>query len=51
MHHACRYVPGGEGTGAVAYLPVLDLAAEVYGRMSTFSENDIEDYKELGEKE
>ena len=41
----------GEGTGAVAYLPVLDLAAEVYGRMSTFSENDIEDYKELGEKE
>ena len=41
----------GEGTGAVAYLPVLDLATEVYGRMSTFSENDIEDYKELGEKE
>ena len=40
----------GEGTGAVAYLPVLDLAAEVYGRMSTFSENDIEEYKELGEK-
>ena len=36
---------------SVAYLPVLDLAAEVYGRMSTFSENDIEDYKELGEKE
>ena len=35
----------GEGTGAVAYLPVLDLAAEVYGRMSTFSENDIEDIK------
>ena len=35
----------------MAYLPVLDLAAEVYGRMSTFSENDIEDYKELGEKE
>lgn len=40
----------GEGTGAVAYLPVLDLAAEVYQRMSTFSDNDIEDYKELGEK-
>ena len=40
----------GEGTGAVAYLPVLDLAAEVYGRMSTFSDNDIEDYKELGGK-
>ena len=40
----------GEGTGAVAYLPVLDLAVEVYGRMSTFSENDIEDYQELEEK-
>lgn len=40
----------GEGTGAVAYLPVLDLAAEVYGRMSTFSDNDIEAYKESGEK-
>ena len=40
----------GEGTGAVAYLPVLNLAAEVYGRMSTFSENDIRRYKELGEK-
>ena len=38
----------GEGTGAVAYLPVLELAAEVYGRMSTFSDNEIEDYKELG---
>ena len=40
----------GEGTGAVAYLPVLDLAAEVYGRMSTFSDNDIEAYKESGER-
>lgn len=39
----------GEGTGAVAFLPVLDLAAEVYRRMSTFSENQIEEYKELGE--
>ena len=40
----------GEGTGAVAYLPVLDLAAEVYQCMSTFADNDIEDYKELGEQ-
>lgn len=40
----------GEGTGAVAYLPVLELAAEVYEKMSTFSENQIEDYKELGDK-
>lgn len=40
----------GEGTGAVAYLPVLDLAVEVYQKMSTFSENNIEDYEELGDK-
>lgn len=40
----------GEGTGAVAYLPVLDLAAEVYSKMSTFSDNNIEDYEELGDR-
>ena len=40
----------GEGTGAVAYLPVLDLAVEVYQKMSTFSDNDIKDYEELGGK-
>ena len=40
----------GEGTGAVAFLPVLDLAVEVYHEMSTFSDNKIEDYKELGDK-
>lgn len=40
----------GEGTGAVAYLPILEMAAEVYRKMSTFSENKIEDYKELGEE-
>lgn len=39
----------GEGTGAVAFMPVLDMAVEVYKRMSTFSDNQIEDYKELGE--
>lgn len=39
----------GEGTGAAAFLPVLDLAVEVYRRMSTFSENRIEEYKELGD--
>lgn len=39
----------GEGTGAVAYLPVLELAVEVYEKMSTFSENQIEEYKELGD--
>lgn len=37
----------GEGTGAVAYLPVLEMAAEVYQRMSTFSDNHIEEYEEL----
>ena len=40
----------GEGTGAVAFLPVLDLAVEVYQKMSTFSDNKIEDYEELGDK-
>lgn len=40
----------GEGTGAVAFMPVLDMAVEVYRRMSTFSDNQIEDYKELGEQ-
>lgn len=40
----------GEGTGAVAFLPVLELAAEVYRKMSTFSENNIEDYEELSDR-
>ena len=40
----------GEGTGALAYLPVLDMAAEVYDKMSTFSDNNIEDYEELGDR-
>lgn len=40
----------GEGTGALCYLPVLDMAAEVYHKMSTFSENNIEDYEELGDR-
>lgn len=40
----------GEGTGAVAFLPVLEMALEVYQKMSTFSENDMESYKELGDK-
>lgn len=40
----------GEGTGALSYIPVLDMAAEVYQKMSTFSENHIEDYKELDDR-
>lgn len=40
----------GEGTGAVAFLPVLEMALEVYQKMSTFEDNQIESYKELGGK-
>lgn len=36
----------GEGTGAVVYLPVLELGLSVYQEMSTFAENQIEDYKD-----
>lgn len=36
----------GEGTGAVAFLPVLDMACAVYQRMGTFTDNQIEDYKD-----
>lgn len=38
----------GEGTGAVASIPLLDMALEVYTKMSTFSDIKIEDYKPLG---
>ena len=34
----------GEGTGAVAIFPLLDLALSVYNGMSTFADNDIEQY-------
>ena len=37
----------GEGTGALLYLPALLMAQEVYRSMSTFSENQIEEYQEL----
>lgn len=40
----------GEGTGAVAFLPVLEMAAEVYQKMSTFSDINIDDYEELGDR-
>ena len=40
----------GEGTGAVAFLPVLSMAVDVYQKMSTFSDIEIEDYEELGDK-
>lgn len=37
----------GEGTGAVAYFPILDMACAVYNGMSTFQEVNIEEYKPL----
>ena len=40
----------GEGTGAVAFLPVLSMAVDVYQKMSTFSDIEIADYEELGDK-
>lgn len=37
----------GEGTGAVALFPLLDMAVDVYEKMSTFMDNDMEEYKPL----
>lgn len=37
----------GEGTGAVASIPLLDMALEVYAKMSTFQDIQIEEYKPL----
>lgn len=37
----------GEGTGAVALFPILDLAHAVYTGMSTFADTRIEEYKPL----
>ena len=37
----------GEGTGAVALFPVLDLAEAVYNSMSTFGDINVEQYEEL----
>lgn len=36
----------GEGTGAVAFYPILDLANEVYTKMSTFDDIHVEQYEE-----
>ena len=35
----------GEGTGAVAVLPILDMARAVYDSMSTFEQIEIEEYQ------
>lgn len=37
----------GEGTGAIAVMPLLDMAADIYHKMSTFQEIQIEEYKPL----
>lgn len=37
----------GEGTGAVALMPLLDMAVTVYNKMSTFQEIEIEEYHDL----
>ena len=37
----------GEGTGAVAVMPLLDMGAAVYREMCTFSATDIEAYEHL----
>ncbi len=39
----------GEGTGAVMLFPILDMAADVYHQMGTFSDNEIEAYQPLSE--
>lgn len=37
----------GEGTGAVAIYPLLDMAMTIYGGMSTFAENNMDNYVPL----
>ncbi len=37
----------GEGSGAVATFPLIDMAAEIYHRMSTFEQIQVEAYQEL----
>ena len=37
----------GEGTGAVALFPLIDLSCAVYNSMSTFGDINVEQYEEL----
>ncbi len=37
----------GEGSGAVAVFPLIDMAADIYHRMSTFEQIQVEAYQEL----
>ena len=40
----------GEGSGAVAAIPLLTMAADIYEKMSSFEDIKIEEYKPLGGK-
>ena len=37
----------GEGSGAVAVFPLIEMGAEIYHRMSTFEQIQVEAYQEL----
>lgn len=37
----------GEGTGALAFLPLLEMALDIYMKMSTFQEIHIDEYEEF----
>ncbi|RGZ00708.1 nicotinate-nucleotide--dimethylbenzimidazole phosphoribosyltransferase [Clostridium sp. AM58-1XD] len=41
----------GEGTGALAFLPLLDMALSIYTKMSTFQDIHVEEYQEFPEDE
>lgn len=41
----------GEGTGAAALFPLLDMAASVYGQMESFEEIHVEQYRRFGKEE
>jgi nicotinate-nucleotide--dimethylbenzimidazole phosphoribosyltransferase len=44
----CMDLSLGEGSGAVALLPFLDMTAEIYGRMGSFADIHVKAYEELG---
>ncbi len=37
----------GEGTGAVAFMPLLDMATEIFNNMVDFKNSGFEEYKPL----
>ncbi len=46
----CAEMRLGEGTGAVAIMPILDMAVSVYKNMSTFSQINMDDYERFDDK-